>query len=153
MHSFMSVILWFLYLSSVDANVLVAEVEPLPEDDGKLLHHGDVPDEPFPGLLEALRGQEKKMPDSSSFPLQNQKLSSGARTGKYGGGDGSAGSSLTVIHVCTNGNSVDKSVALVEKPLLGHHFRHLLTRMLHEGALDLHDVVGTDPGAPWHYVV
>ncbi len=72
----------------------------------------------------------KLKPASSSFTHWNKKKSAGARSGEQldaVGGD-------TVLG---DGGSVDRSIVLVDKPLLGDHLQSLDFHLLHEVDQDL----------------
>jgi hypothetical protein len=72
----------------------------------------------------------KLKPASSSFTHWNKKKSAGARSGEQldaVGGD-------TVLD---DGGSVDRSIVLVDKPLLGDHLQSLDFHLLHEVDQDL----------------
>ncbi len=104
-------------------------IQPAPEGGGELIN-ADTPEDPFPGVLQALRGQPKASELLLHPPEQEIVCRSQIRRIGRVLQDLDVVGGKPILHY---GGGVDGRIIPVEKPLPGRHLQPLLLEMLHEG--------------------
>ncbi len=123
------IFLRFLDVSTIDSDTLVAAVYPPPEGGGELVS-ADVSEDPFPGLLHALRGQPKASQLLLHPPEQEIVRRSQIRRIGRVLQDLDVVGGKPILHY---GGGVDRSIVPMKEPVLGHHLGSLLPQVPHEG--------------------